>query len=136
MSSTVVNMTVDFKLINQEQRGHGRDQLYWIDNFVVLLLAGWKCNFTSFKVVGPLKILKADFYEVITVHWFSNVRQKTEERLSYWDCFRYRLISVLKASIAIIQKLQNKTLSIDNFLKMCSKIYRKRNLKKVSNIRS
>ena len=30
-------------------------------------------------------------------------------------CFRYRLISVLKASIAIIQKLQNETLSRDIF---------------------
>ena len=27
---------------------------------------------------GPLKILKTDFSEDITVHWLSNVRQKTQ----------------------------------------------------------
>ena len=37
--SIVVNMTVDFKLIKQDQRGHGPDQLHRINNVVVLLLA-------------------------------------------------------------------------------------------------
>ena len=41
--------------------------------------------------------------------------ENTEERLSCQDLFRYRLISVLKATIAIIQKLRNKALFKDNF---------------------
>ena len=130
MSNDVVNMTADFKLINQDQRCYGPDQLHWINNVAVLLLAWWKCNFTSFKVVGPLKILKTDSSQVITTQWLSNVRHKTQRK--DWDCFGCRLISVLKASIAIIQRLQNNTLSKDNFFSRAHTM----KPKKVSKIKS
>ena len=66
MSKIVGNMTVDFKLINQEKSDHGLIiyDLRCINNVSVLLLA-WKCNFTSFKVVGPLKILKTFFLKLL-----------------------------------------------------------------------
>ena len=80
MYNIVVNMTVDFKLINQDQRGHGPDQLHQINNVIVLLLARWKCNFTSFKAVGPIKIPETDSSQVIRTHWLSNVRQKTQRK--------------------------------------------------------
>ena len=70
----------------------------------------------SWAVKNP----KDRFSQIITTHWLSNVRQKTQRKgFSYWDCFGYKLISdrhlVLKDSIAIIQKLKNKTLSKGNF---------------------
>ena len=69
------------------------------------------------KVVGPLKSLKdrffSSYYNTLVVKYTTEAQRKDLFTKIY--CFRYRLISVVKSLIAIMQKLQNDTLSKDNF---------------------